>query len=105
MCYLIWIFTSDTSSNNMAPWARNVSRIFKINGSIAPGRDPVHHTDILDSVQRDPHGNLKGNKTHVTHVSQLLPLKHGGYQMTEKTFHLSSHHLKHFVFIVYILHH
>lgn len=69
MGYLIWIFTSDPSSNNMAPWAGNVSRIFKINGSIAPGRYPIHHTDVLDPVQRDPHGNLKDNKTPITHFS------------------------------------
>lgn len=63
--HLVRILTGDPGSDDMATGAGDMGRVLKIDGCVSPRRNSIHHPDILDPVQGDPHGNLRKEKKNM----------------------------------------
>lgn len=50
-----------------------MGRVLKVNGTVPPGRDTIHHPNILDSVEGNPHGNLMERNIMLFIVTYALP--------------------------------
>lgn len=55
----IWIFTGDTGCNNVTPWLRFMSWVFKVDWRVAPRWFTKVKSNIFDRTQRQTHSNLK----------------------------------------------
>lgn len=56
--HLVWIFAGDTSCNHVTPGRGCSRQPLEVNGGVSPWLDAVQHTDVFDSLERNPHGNL-----------------------------------------------
>lgn len=43
----------------MTPWGGRCCETLKVNWGVSPRLDTVQHPDVLDSLKRNPHSNLK----------------------------------------------
>lgn len=58
----IGIFTGDSCCYDVAPGDGSIAGALKSDGMVPPWGLSVESSDVLYSVQRDTHGNLKGGK-------------------------------------------
>lgn len=89
--YLIWVFAGDTCSDHVAPGRGCSRQPLEVDGGVSPRLDAVQHPDVFDSLERDPHGDLTGKRTHRLNASlesRRLSQASGNYCMFQTSQHI-----------------